>query len=208
MTRPKGKALGPSGPGAGAWWDGELVPSLPDLSAHLMGVNVDAAAFHAWMRERLANYRVSCTARDGMAEKATVIRWLDRAAADVDRAIADGRLRRLPSWHAEPAVCYAAHKLGHEWRALLVRRDAATIAQCLTAAAAALRRQKAAVGRPGASARAILMRALDSRLRVAKVEKAAARRRIAWDILHACGVHVPPITDKDLKDRAYRRAAR
>jgi len=190
MTKPKADALGPSGPGALAWWDGEVVQDMPDLAEELTGTVLQIDQFTEWLRGPLAVYRVTAAARASMAQKAAVTRWLESSAQHVDAALADGRLRRLPEWYAKPAVHFAALKAGLDWRAILASAEPQAVAAVLLAAAAALRRERVNRGRPPAVARDVLLHAVVEALKAAGLMPSEARHR-ADAILIKCRVPTP-----------------
>lgn len=203
MTKRQADALGPRGPGALAWFEGELVPALPDLRDALAGTELDPQALAQWIREPLARYRVSATARAQMAQRSAVIQWLEQAARRLDEAIADGTLAALPAFYAEPALWLAAQRRGHEWRELLARRDAAAIALCLADACAALKRERTRQRRPSQRERDMLLALVVRELRALGLTAAAAAHH-ADLVLVACAVPSPEASVA----RAARRARR
>lgn len=191
MTRPKARALGPAGPAALTWWEGEFVPTDPDIADALAGSGIDAGELAQWLRGPLAGYRMHQRARELRAQRGAVAKWLQAAAEDVGAALSDGRLRRPPAWYAEPALWHAAHRMGLDW-AELVRRGAPHVAirQCLRLAIAELRRQRSAAGRPRELPRDALLSAIVDRLRAAGLGADDARER-ADAILIVCQVPSP-----------------
>ena len=190
MTRRVKDALGPTGPGAFTWWEGELVPERPDLVEALQGTSVDPEAFAEALRDPLATYRASARARELKAQRSAVITWLRQAAANVDAALADGRLQRLPASHAAPHVWLAVWRMGLEWNELLRRPNRVAITQCLALAIASLVRERPKRGRPSQQARDMLLQLVVWRLRDAGLSADEAGKR-ADEVLVACRVPSP-----------------
>jgi hypothetical protein len=206
MTKPKAQTLGPSGPGALAQWDGEIVGAIPLLSAvpnvrdQLAGTPLAEtqpacpqcagyAAFDGWLHQRLASYRQAQAAQASVAQLAAVIGWLQWAAHNIDRAIADGRLRRPPAWFAEPALGHAAFEIGRDWRKLVASGDRSAILHCLRVAGADLQaqsRKHSTRGRRRATPRDALLAAIKEHLRAAGLSAIEAEHR-ANTIVVKCG---------------------
>lgn len=204
MTKAKAQALGLlSSPGALVWCEGDVVPTLPDLHNELEGTSIGEAAFAEWLRGPLARYRVSAKARAAMGQQSTVIAWLAAAENDIPAAVADGRLRHVPAFFAEPAVSHAAVKAGTTWRQALASGDLELIARLVREGRESLQRQRPRRGRPSAHERDLLLAAIVERLRAAGLGAAEAQHR-ADLILVACSVPSPEAS----VPRAARRARR
>lgn len=199
MTKPKAAALGSGGPDALAWWDGELVPeawtSVGGLAARLReplhDTGIDVQRFAASLIEPLADCRASMKAQQARGQRAAVITWLEQAAAGLDAALADGRLRRMPAFHAAPAVGLAAIKLhGCSWAALLRSGDKGAMQRCLIEGAASLRREHARDRRPKALGRDHFLAVVIEALRDSGLAPVDAEHH-AGLVVAACGLPVP-----------------
>lgn len=216
MTKPKRALLGPTGLGALTWFDGDVLSDWPaieaDLGPQIARHGLEPGPLLEWLRLRVARTRVHVAARASMAQRTAVMAWLQEAANDVPKALADGRLRKLPAWHAEPAVFVAAARRGHQWAPLLQAGDAAAIEAVLRAAHDSLGRQRSNRGRPKAIDLDQLLDDLARELhRRWSIESPDIKRTtaqanmLAAEILARCRVAV---ADDDSLARSRRRARR
>lgn len=203
MTRTKSRAIGAAGPGSLAWSEGDFVSEIPDLRHALAGLRIDIAEFGQWLAPHLAHYRASARAAELKGQQAAIIAWLRTAADQIDDAMRDGRLQRLPEFFATPAVEHAAMRAGTTWRQVLAKNDRDLAVSLLRTGIAALERQPIRRGRRPEIARDLLLQCIVQELSRASAVPTVADAEYRADlVLKACGVPSPEAS----VSRAIRRA--
>ncbi len=170
------------------WWTDACVPDLGRVLAPVSD-KVDVGAFMDWLEPRIAAFRDTMKAHEVVATAAVGL-------SDVAR-------------HA-PQLAAALQRLGPHALALLggadgtssIRDISARLAIIAARAAQAQIALRRSPGRRAATERNVLLRQVVEWLR-AKGVKAILARRIAGDVLRACGVTAPH--DDDASRRSARR---
>lgn len=114
MTLKKTVTLGARGPEDLVFFDIDCW-GVPDLRSALSNARgkplVDILAFTAWLRTELIEYDLRTKPLKTRGQRAAEAQWLECTAEDMTAAIADGRLKRMPQWRAEPQTWVAARRL-------------------------------------------------------------------------------------------------
>lgn len=192
MTKPKAKALGARDIGELVWFEAELVPDPPNLEHALDGLPINSLAFSDWLVPRLAEYRAHARGLELRGQRSAIVEWMTAAELQIGEALKDGRLQRPPKFFAEPAIWYAAHKMGLEWESVLGAQDHELIVRVLHSACESLKRQNSRRGRPPMFDRDVLLRAIVEELKRSVPSLLIADAQLRADlVLRACGVPSP-----------------